>query len=184
MTLTYQTLATVISDHLEELRTFAFVEAEVAAMLGALIAPFAISGFVSLKFGWRASLVMLILMFASLLPSLKQYGTTRQAPVKTSKEQGKLPLAFWTYATVIFLSVCAEWSTAFWSADYLVETLINQRKPKLRPLQLDLFFVGMVVGRFGGTRLVRRYTPAQLLIASGLTSISGFLMFWLGHMLV
>jgi fucose permease len=178
--LTYQTLANVISDHLSELRTFAFVEAEVAAMLGAMIAPFAVSGFVSARLGWRASLLALILMFSALAPSLKKFGTTRQTAVPDSQAQGKLPLLFWSYALVIFLSVCAEWSTAFWSADYLHVTLLVSKATAAAAV--GAFFAGMVAGRLGGTRLVRIYAVSNLLMLSGTTSIIGFLMFWLGHL--
>ena len=180
--LTYQTLATVISDHLNELRTFAFVEAEVAAMLGALIAPLAVSGFVTAKLGWRASLVTLILMFAALVPSLKNFGATKQAAASESNVQGTLPLLFWGYALVIFLSVCAEWSVAFWSADYLHETLLVTKATAAAAV--GAFFAGMVVGRLSGTRLVRSYPSSKLLVVSGIISIVGFLMFWLGHLFI
>lgn len=180
--LTYQTLATVISDHLDHLRTFAFVEAEVAAMLGAFIAPIAVSGFVSAKLGWRASLVALILLLAVLIPSLGKFGTARQAAVSESKSDGKLPKLFWNYALVIFLSVCAEWSVAFWSADYLHEMLYITKAAAAAVV--GAFFAGMVVGRMGGARLVRKYAPSTLLAISGATSFVGFLMFWLGHLVV
>ncbi|WP_369622527.1 hypothetical protein, partial [Pseudoalteromonas distincta] len=43
------------------------------------------------------------------------------------------------------------------------------------------FFFGMVAGRYGGTRLVRAYSPAQLLVVSSFVSMIGFGMFWLGR---
>lgn len=180
---TYQTLATVVANHLAELRTFAFVEAESMAMFGALIGPFAVSMVVSAKLGWRAALVGLVLAFIAVLPMLKTFTQGRSQPVKHTEEPGRLPLAYWSYALVIFLSVAAEWSTAFWSADYLHERLSITKA--LAAATVGSFFAGMFLGRLAGTRMVRIYSADKLLLLSGVASIVGFLMFWLGqHLLV
>lgn len=176
---TYQTLATVVSNHLKELRTFAFVEAESMAMFGALIGPFAVSLAVATKLGWRAALIILALAFIGVLPMLKTFGKTRTVESKHKEEAGRLPLSYWSYALVIFLSVAAEWSTAFWSADYLHERLSITKA--LAAATVGAFFAGMFLGRLAGVRMVRMYSASNLLILSGVASIVGFLMFWLGQ---
>jgi fucose permease len=176
--LTYQTLATVVSEQLGENRTLAFMEAEVVAMLVGGAAPFAVSVSVSAKLGWRAAFVALILFYMATIPSLKKFGPTKQTTVERQIVEGKLPLAYWSYAMVIFLSVAAEWSTAFWSADYLVYRLSISKAAAAAAV--GAFFVGMVCGRFSGSRLVRRHTASRLLTISGFISVTGFLLFWLG----
>jgi fucose permease len=177
--MTYQTLATVISEQLGENRTLAFMEAEVVAMLVGGAAPFAVSASVSAKFGWRAAFVVLILFYMATFPSLKKFGPAKEATVKKESVEGKLPLAYWSYALVIFLSVAAEWSTAFWSADYLTYKLAISKAAAAAAV--GAFFVGMVCGRFSGSRLVRWHTATRLLAISGFISVVGFLLFWLGN---
>lgn len=174
----YQTLATIISDYLEDLRTIAYMEAEVVAMLVAGIAPFAVSASVWSGLGWRAAMVLMVVLFVSTVPSLKSYSSVKESVVKTGLRTGKLPRAFWGYGTVILLSVAAEWSTAFWSADYLCQRVGMTKAAAAAAV--GVFFLGMVVGRFAGSRLVRTVESHSLLVASGIISIIGFAMFWLG----
>ncbi len=176
--MTYQTLATVISEQFGENRTLAFMEAEVVAMLVAGAAPFAVSASVSAKFGWRAAFVALIVFYIATVPLLKKFAPAKETTLKIENVAGKLPLSYWSYVLVIFLSVAAEWSTAFWSADYLTYRLAISKAAAAAAV--GAFFIGMVCGRFSGSRLVRWCRAARLLAISGFISVIGFSLFWLG----
>ena len=176
--MTYQTLATVISEQFGENRTLAFMEAEVVAMLVGGAAPFAVSLCVTARLGWRAAFVALMLFYIATVPSLKQFGPAKETTIKKENVAGKLPLSYWSYALVVFLSVAAEWSTAFWSADYLAYRLAITKAAAAAAV--GAFFIGMVCGRFSGSRLIRWYTASRLLAISGFISVTGFLLFWLG----
>ena len=174
----YQTLAAIISDHLDELRTLAYMEAEVVAMIVAGIAPFAVSASVSSGLGWRAAMILMVVLLLLTLPSLKSYKSVKVSTFQSGSATGKLPKSYWGYGAVILLSVAAEWSTAFWSADYLHQR-VNMSKASAAAA-VGVFFIGMVVGRFAGSRLVRTVDAHILLVASGIISIVGFVLFWLG----
>ena len=174
----YQTLASIVSDHLNELRTIAYMEAEVVAMVVAGIAPFAVSASVSTGLGWRAAMILMVVLLLCTVPSLKSYKSIKETVVENRSASGKLPKSYWGYGTVILLSVAAEWSTAFWSADYLHQRVGMSKAAAAAAV--GVFFIGMVLGRFAGSRLIRRYEAHTLLVASGIVSLIGFAMFWLG----
>jgi fucose permease len=178
--LIYQTLASTISDHLEDLRTFAFLEGEVFAMLVAGAAPFVVAGCVMISLGWRAAIILLIVLYLGCIPSLTQFGNVKNSHDPKVLTTGKLSPSFWLFGIIILLSVAVEWSTAFWSADYLASRLMISKATAASTV--GAFFIGMVTGRYSGSRLIHCYTSSQLLFVSGLTAIVGFSMFWLGTM--
>lgn len=178
--LIYQTLASTISDHLEDLRTFAFLEGEVFAMLVAGAAPLAVGACVMIGLGWRAAIILLIVSYLGCVPLLTQFGNVKNSHDPKVLSTGKLSPSFWLFGLIILLSVAVEWSTAFWSADYLASRLMISKATAASTV--GAFFIGMVTGRYGGSRLIHTYTSSQLLFVSGLTAIVGFAMFWLGTM--
>jgi fucose permease len=175
----YLAISTVVADRLGEQRTLAMLEAEVLAMLTAGLAPFAVSAFVRIGLGWRTALFVLIPVLATLLVLLRDVGIVEPVATVKIKTAHKLPLAFWAYGSVIFLSCACEWSLGFWSADFLERHCILT-KPDASAA-VGAFFIAMLVGRFSGSRLVTRFGIPAVLSLSALLSVFGFLLFWLGN---
>jgi fucose permease len=65
-----------------------------------------------------------------------------------------------------------------WTADYLV-TSVGMTKVHAA-WSLSLFMVAIIVGRLAGSRLVRRFRPHALMLASIPLALTGFSAYWLG----
>ncbi|HEY9713938.1 MAG TPA: MFS transporter [Chroococcales cyanobacterium] len=175
----YQTLAAIISDRLGDGRTLAFMEAEVFAMLLGGIAPFAVGFSVTLGFGWRLAMFLVLAFFLVSTGFLRKFSSVKQIHATQSEIAGRLPSLFWAYGLVMFLSVAAEWSVAFWSADFLQHGISLAKADAAAAV--GAFFIGMVAGRFSGSRLVNSLTASFMLSVSAVLSVTGFLLLWLGH---
>lgn len=177
--LVYITVSTVIADYLGESRATAVAEAEMIAMLAASTAPFAISNSVRCGLGWRSVLITLIPILLMLSMSLRTFRIAAPSNDTLSTARGKLPLSFWSYAAVIFLSCAAEWCLGFWSADFFEHiSLLNKQDAAAA---VSCFFIAMSIGRFSGSRAVGRYGIAKVLLISAVLSLVGIFVFWLGN---
>ena len=67
----------------------------------------------------------------------------------------------------------------FWASTYM-EKVAGLSK-ELAATSVALFTIAQVIGRASGSRLTRRYRPANLLLFAGAIIIVGFPLFWLGR---
>ena len=144
-----------LSDIHGESKAVALSEANIVAGIGSLAAPLAVSAAVSAGLGWRGApwfsllfpLIAALVFWKTVLPesSHQQQGSTR----------ARLPLAFWLMVVVMYLSVSAEWSVIFWSADFL-EKVAGFSKTAAAAC-ISAFFAVMVLARFVSSRLVRNF---------------------------
>jgi fucose permease len=168
----------LLSEQHGEQRAVALSEANVIASLIATAAPLLVGWFAPLPGGWR-----LALGTAAFVPILLRLGFSRVTlpPSATSQEQAAsikrpLPFLYWVYWIAIVLAVSVEFCMIFWSADYVENSL---DLPKVDAAQaVSLFLAGMIIGRLAGSRLVQRFSPYRVIIASILVAGVGFLMFW------
>ncbi len=172
------TIQATLSDRHGERRSIALTESNTLASVGSAVAPFLVGSFQQFGLGWRGAILLGIgvLGLAALwfarepLPAGQQAGRRAGSPVG-------LPGSFWIYWVVIILSVSIEWCTVSWGADFLKE-IVGLTKVQAASL-MTTFFVAMVLGRFGGSRLARIIPgPRLLLMATVITSI-GVPLFWL-----
>lgn len=156
----------------------AITESNVAASVCAILASIAVGLFASTILGWRPALLLPV---AALVLLGARFGTeplgeaTSTEPVEN--EPRALPASFWTYCGVLFLGVAVEWCMAYWAADFLDNEL--GMKPSDAAAALSLLFVGMLVGRIGGSRLARKQKADRLLLVTLCLALTGFPVFWL-----
>ena len=168
----------VLSEGHGELRAIALSEANIIASLTATVAPLMVGWFAHFIGGWRLALgivaftpIFLFLIFGKNTSS----ADTSVTEVSTQSNQA-LPRLFWIYWVAIVLGVSVEFCMIFWSADYLEHVL---RMIKANAAQaLSLFLGAMILGRLIGSRLVQRFSTAQVVTASIFIASIGFLIFW------
>lgn len=118
------TLQSALSDKHGQNRRIALGEAAVLSSLFGALAPFAIAACSNIPLlGWRAGLVLPILLFAGLVPLFRTVRMPEQP--KQSAEQAetrsgkKLPGIFWAWVTLLFLCSATEWVVIYWGAAFL-----------------------------------------------------------------
>jgi fucose permease len=76
------------------------------------------------------------------------------------------------------LGIAVEYCIIYWGADFVEKVLGFSKNTATQ--SVSLFMVGMIVGRFFGSRLLERISAMKLLWASILLSVFGFILFWSG----
>ena len=159
-------------------RAVALSEANVISSVASTAAPLMVGWCVPLPGGWRLSLGI-----AALTPILMGLGFGRGTPpqsnsgaTRLTSARRPLPIRYWVYWAALVLAVSVEFCMIFWSADYLENGL---GMTKVNAVQaLSLFLAAMIVGRFAGSRLVQRFAPRSVVIASILLAGAGFALYW------
>ncbi|MDO8567506.1 MAG: MFS transporter, partial [Dehalococcoidales bacterium] len=101
---------------------------------------------------------------------------------QSTANKSHLSFSFWLYWMVLFLVVAAEMTLAVWATDFLSSVAGLSRTNAV--LAFGSFPAAMLIGRFGGSRLMRRWSSQTLLLAAlGLTLV-GFPIFWLSRLAV
>jgi len=159
-------------------RAAALSEANVISSVASTAAPLMVGWCVPLPGGWRLSLGI-----AALTPMLMGLGFGRGTPpqsnsgaTRLTSARRPLPIRYWVYWAALVLAVSVEFCMIFWSADYLENGL---GMTKVNAVQaVSLFLAAMIVGRFAGSRLVQRFAPRSVVIASILLAGTGFALYW------
>jgi fucose permease len=166
------------------LRATAITESNVVAAVGALAAPSLVGGFQAVGLGWRMALILGALLW---LVAFWQFRRTaiperrvQAVPISARQDKptsGRLPATFWVLWSVIFAAVAMEWCMGFWGAEFIESTTHLSRAAASSAM--SVFFGAIVVGRFVGSQLTRRYDSITLLLAALLLVGVGFPIFWL-----
>lgn len=167
-----------LSDHHGNRRAIPLTESNIAASISASFAPLLVGLLERIGVGWRGALwagclywIFLLVAFRnSTVPAGEHVRSTQRVPV------GRLPIIFWTYWLVLFLSVSVEWSVVFWGADFLIEN-INLSKADAASV-MTVYFVAVVLGRVAGSRAAARFPIQDLMLGASTLTLIGFLMFW------
>ncbi len=166
------------------LRATALTEANVVAAVGALAVPSMLGGFQAIGLGWRMALILgaLLWLFAfwrfrhTAIPERMHQAV---AAARRADEAGDahLPATFWVLWSVIFASVAMEWCMGFWGAEFMESSTGLSRTAAASAM--SIFFGAVVVGRFFGSRLTRKYESTTLLLGALALVGVGFPIFWL-----
>ncbi len=178
------TIQAALSDHHGAQRAFALTESNVMAAAALIIPPLLIGGCERVGLGWRTALLLPVLVWLILFATLRTTPITPPAAAPTAEAaatRGRLPRLFWFYWVVLALSVAVEWSLFAWSADFMVE-IGNLRKAD-GSLMMSFFSLAMLIGRYTGSRLTRRYNLERLLFLVMGVGLTGFVLLWWGTLL-
>jgi MFS family permease len=168
------TIQALLTDHHHGQSTVALTEANVAASLSYVILIGVFTLAAALDVGWRAALLVSLVVPAAAWWSNRQLHIETAAP--PDDERVRLPRAFWVAAVVLVCVTSAEWCVTAWGATF-VDDEVGVSTDTAVTLMAG-YFVGVVVGRTIGSRLARRYDPSALLaVALGIAAV-GFVVLW------
>jgi fucose permease len=178
------TLQSGLSDRHGERRATAFTESNVVASIGALAAPSLLGGFQAATLGWRWALLVMVLAWVVVFLQFRRVvvperadRTPRPAGIAPQKTAQRLPAQFWLLWGVIFTAVAMEWCMGFWGAAFMQSS--TGLTPTGASAAMSIFFGAIVIGRFAGSRLTRRYESMSLMLTALLLVGIGFPFFWL-----
>lgn len=169
----------ILSDRHGARREQALVEANVGAGASAVLAPLALGALALTPFGWRAAFalpvvglaVLCLLYRGQVLPPTAVHRDVRQ------RQRKRLPLACWLFIGVVATSIAMEFCLVYFGAVQL--TTIGM-SPNAAATAMSAHYGGILLGRVGGAMATRRPgRSVQLLFASLVITLGGFLLFWL-----
>lgn len=171
----------MLSDRHGELRAVALSEANIISSLVSTGAPLLVGWCARWLGSWRLALGIAALTPIALFlglgkaaaPAARSDAGVARAPAGNRR---RLPALFWVYWLGLVLAVSVEFCMVFWSANYLEGVL---EMPQVSAAQaVSVFLAAMIMGRVAGRRLVERFSPGRLVVASVILALAGFLLFW------
>jgi MFS family permease len=154
-----------------------FAEQNVIANLGALMAPPCVLLIVQLS-GWR---MVFAVGWITLAVSILLFGRVRLPEARRAAAgggEGRLPLPYWAFWSLLLIAVSAEFSMSVWGPTYL-ETAVGLSRDNA-VLGVAAFPMGMILARAVGVVLLHRMSPPALTLPSLGLSFVGFMLFWKG----
>lgn len=170
---------TLLADWHGANRSVAIGEANGISYVASLTAAMAVGLFVAVGFGWRAALLLGVVLAGLLLLFLR--GTpmpaAQIAPVAADGGRGgRLPLAYWFYWLTIIAFVGVEQSVLVWATEFL--TRVKGVPVASAAIAAGAFSLGMLIGRLSSSLVLTRITAARALYLSAVVTVPAFLLFW------
>ncbi len=172
-------LATVqagLSEHHGEQRGVALTEANVAAAASYLLLAGVLLGVGALGLGWRAALLLALLVPVLAWLTNRRTRIDAAAPPDADVPRGRLPGVFWVAAVMLMCAVAAEWCVTAWGATFVQQAAASS--PDAAVAVMAGYFVGVLAGRTLGSGLTRRYDPPALLGVALGVALLGFALLW------
>jgi fucose permease len=169
-----------LSDLHGELRAIALSEANLFSSLFATLAPLMVGWAVLWSGEWRWALgfaLLAPLLIMAVLGRKDAPAATPTANAATGSHGRRLPLRYWAYWLALVLAVSVEFCMIYWSADYLENVVGVTRASAAQAV--SVFLAAMIIGRWAGSLLVRRFAPRLVVTVAVIVAGMGFLAFWL-----
>jgi len=131
----------------------------------------------SFAFGWRGALLFGVAC-GLLLAAIFFRDSVPEAPGPALQTSQRIPAASWAFLVMLGLGVALEMTMLLWSTAYLEQVAGLPRAAAVTAAAA--FPAAMLVGRSGGSILVRRVAPAILYPATLFLIVPGFFAFWDG----
>lgn len=166
-----------LADEHGEQRSLAITELNLIAAVSSAAAPLAVGWFALTSLGWRFALVLPLIAALGLRFSVGRGARVLENPsARQSSGENRLPARYWVLWVGMLMAVAVEYCMLFWCADYLEKVA---GLPKALAAQaVSLFLLGMILARLSVGRLLRRFTPSQVVAGSILLAAAGFLLYW------
>jgi len=142
----------------------------IGALVGSLGAGFAAQAGAPLPAQFLAPAALVLTIFALLSPCLiddEAPGAISPAPVAKRRWRGVgiPPRALWGLGAIAFITGIADEAIADWSALFIRQDLGST--PLVASLAYALYSLALVIGRFSGDAVSKRFAPMLLLQAGG-----------------
>lgn len=162
----------------------AYTEANIAVGVATVIGPLLAGLIAKSPLGWQA-IAFLPLIYVGIL-KIFFWGLTLPVALPGKEDSPgsarhvdsrPLPLLFWIFGTLMFLSVAIEWLISGLGASFLT-TVVGFELSTSAAL-MSVFAVAIVLGRLIGRRLLDYMTESRLLILSLVWVLLTFPLYWL-----
>jgi predicted MFS family arabinose efflux permease len=170
------TIQAALADRHQERRAIALTESNVAASVAYVGLIGALSLAAATGAGWRAALLAALVVPPVAYLLNRRVPIAAAAPPDSDAGPGRLPLAFWIAAAMMFCTTAAEWCVTAWGASF-VKDAADVSTDTAVSLMVG-YFGGVVVGRTLGSGLARRHPPHRLLAVALVVTAAGFCVFW------
>ena len=173
----------ILADEMGNHSPIGVSEANTLSSLISILAPIAVGFFAARSLTWRpaiyivTTLAFLIGVWILVSPQFP-WKTTKSQASEATKSQ-KLPAKVWLFWTVLVVSVSIEFCLIYWASDYLQAHILMTKDSATQ--WVSLFLVGMVIGRYTGSLLLKKYDGFVILFASMAVSALGYAIFWLSN---
>lgn len=168
----------ILSERHGEQRAIALSEANMISSLVASSAPLLVGLSVRLSGSWRLSLGIAALAPFLLAWIFRGKDTSQVTPGSRDVQRLRQPLPglYWVYWFALVMVISVEFCMIFWSADFLENALGLARVNAAQ--SVSVFLAAMILGRFSGSRLVKRIQAQHVVTTSLLLAGTGFLAYW------
>ena len=156
-----------------------------AFAVGAIVGPLAVSLLMQSGLDWavvyRGMAVIFVLLAVMMaftgLPSIQQHAAEHDE----TRERLSANPAYWLSFFALFFYLGVELGVSNWVAEYFV--VVFAYAPEASPMLVSLFWMGVLVGRFGVPLLYKRSRPEATLVGlSALATASIALLMLLGYL--
>ena len=156
-----------------------------AFAVGAIVGPLAVSLLMQSGLDWavvyRGMTVIFVLLAVMMaftgLPSIQQHAAEHDE----TRERLSANPAYWLSFFALFFYLGVELGVSNWVAEYFV--VVFAYAPEASPMLVSLFWMGVLVGRFGVPLLYKRSRPEATLVGlSALATASIALLMLLGYL--
>ncbi|MHB8133580.1 MAG: MFS transporter [Anaerolineaceae bacterium] len=156
----------------------ALTELNTVASLVGMLAPLLVGAMAATILGWRFAVILSVFVVVLMGVGYRQIEfTTFPKPNRPSpKKRVRLPLHYWIFWLGVFLVVAVEFCFIFWGSNYLIENAGIQTKGASS--SISLFLGAMLLGRWFGSRILRKTQPWLVLLVSLVLALAGFFLFW------
>jgi MFS family permease len=180
--LTQVMIQALLSDQHGERRSIAFTEANVAASFSTTLTPIVIGVMQRADIDWRFVSILAILFLTSLaVPFYRDHiPDSNSIPSHNDVGRARLSISFWLSWLALVLIVSVEMTLAIWATDFLANSVGFGRANAA--LAFGAFPAAMLIGRFIGSRLTRRWSSLSFLLLTFAIVAVGFPLFWLSRL--
>ncbi len=171
--------STVLADHHAPAGSGAVSEGHAGAAVVGMCAPLVIGGAVAIGAGWRAGLLVALLLMLVLVVALGRVRIPdhRLADGRDPAPSGSLPARYWWAWTALAFCVAVEFSMTIWTSDVLRDRV--GLSEGAAAAGVTAVVAGMAVGRIAGGRLSLRHELDWLFFRALLVTGAGFAVFWI-----
>lgn len=156
-------------------RDQAFAECGAMVYAFGIVATLSAGAAVAAGIGWRGALALGAALGIGMVVAFGR-GPIPEATIRPTGRAGRMPRATWAHLATMGLGVAAEMSTILWCPTYLENVVGFSRAGAAAATAA--FSAAMVVGRVGGSILVRRLAPSTLYPALLALILPGFALYW------
>ncbi|MHB8296282.1 MAG: MFS transporter [Acidimicrobiales bacterium] len=167
----------VLSERHGPRRDQALVESNIGAGACAVAAPLALGGLAATPAGWATAMVLPAVALLVLYLVYRHEALPALAAAPAGDRARQMPLAVWLLAALVAVCIAVEFCVIYFGAELLSTDGLS---PTSAAAAMSGFYVGILVGRLAGGRLVRRPGRTRSLLWGSLAlTTAGFVLFWL-----